>query len=143
MKRLFSAVIAVLLVFCTVGCEGKKEKYDTLAKPFIEALLVRDEAGMSELIHPDYRDSAIPNDEFYKSLESQYFEVGHTLDGLASIAKTDADLLELEGDAEKCTYVARVNELFYTVDLIILENDNGFGVVSVAILLNTDPQYYD
>jgi hypothetical protein len=42
----------------------------------------------------------------------------------------------------KCTYVARVNELFYTVELIVLENDNGYGIVSVAMVLNTELDYY-
>ena len=79
---------------------------------------------------------------FYKNLEEQFFTVGHTLDGLDAISKGKAEGVDFDGDAMKCSYVARINELFYTVELIILDNDNGYGIVSLAVVLNTDTKYY-
>ena len=45
-------------------------------------------------------------------------------------------------DSMKCIYIARVNELFDTVELIILDDKNCYGIVSVALILNTELDSY-
>lgn len=143
MKRFFVILIAFLTLLGFCACDTKSEKADELSLSFIRALALRDEAEMEKYLHPDHKTEAMPNDEFYKNLEEQFFTVGHTLDGLDAISKGKAEGLDFDGDAMKCSYVARINELFYTVELIILDNDNGYGIVSVAVVLNTDTKYYN
>ena len=142
MKRLLALLTALLLLLTLCGCESDFKNADEAAMGFIKAMLLRDEDAMSDFIHPDYRSSAIPDDEFYEALSTQFFEIGHPLDALDSVTKTYMEDSSIEGDVLKCGYVARVNELFYNVELIILENDNGYGVISVAMALNTDVDYY-
>lgn len=143
MKKIFSLFLALLTVFSFCACESDYKKADEAAVGFITALLLRDEERMKQYLHPDYTDSALPDDEFYKELEENaYFSVGNTLDGLDSTMKTYLDDEALDGTALECCYVARSNEVFYNFELIVLENDNGYGIVSVAAALNRDPNYY-
>ncbi len=130
------------MIFSLCACDTKSERADEISLGFIRALALRDEAEMKKYIHPDFVETAMPNDEFYDNLKKQFFEAGNPLDGLDSISKGKTDAVDADGTALKCTYVARINELFYTVELIILENDNGYGVVSLAVVLNTDTKYY-
>ncbi len=143
MKKLLSLVVATIFIFTLCSCQSEYKKADELSLGFIKAMLLRDEESMKSYLHPDFVDSALPNDEFYKELEENaYFTVGNTLDGLDSTMKTYLDDETLDGKALECCFVARTNELFYNVELIILENDNGYGIVSVAVALNRDPNYY-
>ncbi len=142
MKKILTVLTALILVVTLCGCESNFERADEAAMGFIKAMLLRDEDGMKDFIHPDYKKTAVPDDEFYKALETQYFEIGHTLDALDSATKTYMEDTSIDGEVLQCGYVARVNELFYNVELIILENDNGYGVISVAMALNTDINYY-
>lgn len=142
MKRFLIIFLAILTIFCFCACDTKSEKADEISLAFIKAMALRDEAEMEKYLHPDYKEKAMPNDDFYKNLEEQFFTVGHTLDGLDAISKGKAEGVDFDGDAMKCSYVARINELFYTVELIILDNDNGYGIVSLAVVLNTDTKYY-
>ncbi len=142
MKRFLTIILAILTIFCFCACDTKSERADELSLAFIRALALRDEAEMEKYLHPDYIDKAMPNDEFYKNLEEQFFTAGNPLDGLDAISKGKAEGIDFDGDAMKCTYVARINELFYTVELIILDNDSGYGIVSIAVVLNTDTKYY-
>lgn len=143
MKRIFSLTLALLMVFGLCACQSDYKKADEFAVEFIKALLDRDEEKMKEYLHPDYAESALPDDEFYKELEENaYFSVGNSLDGLDSTMKTYLEDESLDGTALECCYVARSNEVFYNFEIIILENDNGYGIVSVAAALNRDPNYY-
>ena len=91
---------------------------------------------MKKLIHPDFTDTAMPTDDFYKSLEDEhYFTIGNSLtaiEGTINYIENTA----LEGTVMSCNYVIRTNELFYNVDLIIVDNENGYGVVSVNMVFN-------
>lgn len=142
MKKLSVIIIALIMVLSLCSCESRFKRADQTALGFISAMLVRDEEAMLEFVHPDHKDSAVPNDEFYETLEEQYFEIGHELTALDSITKNYRDDTSLDGTVLECGYVARVNELFYSIDLIILDNDNGYGIVSVAATLNTNAEYY-
>lgn len=142
-KRLFAVLFAALMIFSLTACTAQYEKADNYAKNFISALCLGDEAKMREYTHPDYTDQAIPDEAFYETLATQFFTVGNEMTALNGVGKAELENGEsFDGEVMKCTYVARVNELFYTVELITLENDNGYGIVSVAIVLNTDPDYY-
>ena len=143
MKRFFSLLLTFLMVFMLCACQSDYKKADELAVEFISALLMRDEEKMKQYLHPDHVDSALPGDEFYKELEENaYFSVGNSLDGLDSTMKTYLEDESLDGTVLECCYVARSNEVFYNFEIIVLENDNGYGIVSVAVALNRDPNYY-
>lgn len=142
-KRLLFAAFAVLMIFSLSACTEQYEKADKYAKNFISALCLGDEAKMKEYVHPDYIEQAVPDEAFYETLSTQFFTVGNEMTALNGVGKAEMeDDNAFEGDVLKCTYVARVNELFYTVELIVLENDNGYGIVSVAMVLNTELDYY-
>ena len=141
MKRFFIALIVIITIFSLCACtQNDHSRADEHSRKFISALLLRDEDAMRGYIHPDYVDVAMPNDEFYETLEKQYLTVGHELTNLSAVGK--AEINDMDGDALKCTYIARVNELFYTVELIIIDNENGYGVVSAAMVLNIELDYY-
>ena len=143
MKKILSFLLSLLMVFGLCACQSSYKKADELSVEFIKAFLVRDEEKMKQCLHPDYIDSALPDDEFYNELiENACFSIGNTLDGLDSTMKTYLDDESLDGNALECCYVARSNEAFYNFEIIILENDNGYGIVSVAAALNRDPKYY-
>ena len=55
------------------------------------------------------------------------------------VGKTDYKEIR---NALKCSYVARVNELFYSVELIIVDDKNGTGIASFAMVFNNNPDYY-
>ncbi|MBO5915256.1 MAG: hypothetical protein J6Q72_07895, partial [Clostridia bacterium] len=95
--------------------------------------------AMKQYIHPDHIESTVPDDLFYETLEKQFLTVGHPLTSLSGVSK--AKIRDMD-DSMKCIYIARVNELFYTVELIILDDKNGYGIVSVAMTLNTELDYY-
>lgn len=141
--KIIAALLAALMLFCLCSCTEKYEKADEYATKFISALCLGDEETMKKYTHPDYTDKAVPNEEFYETLSTQFFAVGNEMTMLNGVGKADIeDSEQFDGDVMKCTYVARCNELFYTVELIVLENDNGYGIVSVAMVLNTELDYY-
>ena len=144
MKRILSLSLIIILAFTFSACTGEYEQADEYAKDFISALCLGNAEKMAAYTHPDYTESALPDEEFYKALETQFFTVGNEMTALNGVGKAriEEDDAFPDGDVLKCTYVARVNELFYTVELIMLDNDNGYGVVSVAMVLNTELDYY-
>lgn len=137
MKRFFAFALILAFAFSLFACgNSETERANEQATRFIEALLIRDEAAMKSQIHPDYTETALPTDSFYKTLEDEhYFSVGHSLTAIEGtinyIENTD-----IQGTVMSCNYVIRTNELFYNVDLVIVENDNGYGVVSVKMTFN-------
>ena len=142
-KRFFAVAFAALMIFSLTACTAQYEKADKYANNFISALCLGDEAKMKEYTHPDYTEQAIPDEAFYETLATQFFTVGNEMTALNGVGKAELENADaFDGETMKCTYVARVNELFYTVELITLENDNGYGIVSVAMVLNTDLDYY-
>lgn len=122
------------------ACTESYERADEYANKFITALLLRDEEAMKQYLHPDYASESLPDDKFYETLEKQFLTIGHPLTNLSGVGKSK--IKDMDEDMMRCTYIARVNELFYTVELIILDNDNGYGIVSVAMVLNTELDYY-
>lgn len=142
-RKIIAVLFAAVMIFSLCACTEQYEKADDYAKGFISALCLRNVAEMKKYAHPDYTDRAIPDDSFYETLSTQFFDVGNEMTMLTGVGKADLeDATQFDGDAMKCTYVAQVNELFYTVELIVLENDNGYGIVSVAMVLNTELDYY-
>ena len=142
-KRFFAVAFAALMIFSLTACTAQYEKADKYANNFISALCLGDEAKMKEYTHPDYTEQAIPDEAFYETLATHFFTVGNEMTALNGVGKAEFENADaFDGETMKCTYVARVNELFYTVELITLENDNGYGIVSVAMVLNTDLDYY-
>ncbi len=139
MKRFLATVLALSSLILFASCGKDYQRADELATNFISALLLRDETAMLEYIHPDHVEEAMPNDEFYETLETQFLTVGHELTNLSGVGKAK---IEGMSNTMRCTYIARVNELFYTVELIILDDKNGYGVVSTVMMLNTELDYY-
>ncbi len=142
-KKIIAVLFTAVMLFSLCACTEQYEKADNYATKFISALCLGNEEEMKKYAHPDYIDQAIPNDSFYETLSSQFFSVGNEMTALNGVGKSEIeDNTSFDGEVMKCTYVARVNELFYTVELIFLENDNGYGIVSVAMVLNTELDYY-
>ncbi len=132
---LILAFVALSLMLC--GCANKEfRQADETAAKYIEALLLRSEEGMKNHIHPDYTDEAIPGDEFYKSLEEQFLTVGCTLDAIEAGEKNYVENTDIDGTVLQCKYVIRANELFYNVELMIVDNDKGYGVAAVSMEIN-------
>lgn len=138
MKRI-CLLLTVISILVFTSCGNNYERADIQAEGYIKALLARDEEAMANYIHPDYLNEAMPNDSFYETLEAQYLKVGYEMTELNGVGKAKIDGM---GDALRCTYVARINELFYTVELIIVDDDNGYGIVSTIMMLNTELDYY-
>lgn len=139
MKKVLAIILfsAFLLALSACG-NSETERANELATDFIEALLVRDEATMKSAVHPDYVEEAIPTDDFYKTLEEEhYFTPGNSLSAIEGTINY-IENTEIEGTVMSCNYVIRYNELFYNVDLVIVENDNGYGVVSVKMTFNKE-----
>lgn len=139
MKKLLSIILISVLALAVSACGNSEvERANELATDFIEAMLVRDVEAMKNAVHPDYAEEAIPTDEFYKTLEDEhYFTVGNSLTAIEGTINY-IENTQIEGTVMSCNYVIRTNELFYNVDLIIVENDNGYGVVSVKMTFNKE-----
>ena len=138
MKKFVSIVLILAVSAATFfGCANNEfKKADDTAAGYIEALLLRNEDGMKTFVHPDYISEAIPDDEFYKSLEEQFLPVGNKLDALEAGEKNYVENTNIEGTVLQCKYIIRTNELFYNVELMIVDNDNGYGVAAVSMEIN-------
>ncbi len=144
MKRILSLSLIFILIFSLSACNKDIKKADETAAEFIEAMLLIDEKTMRRYAHPDYLEKAVPDEDFYKELsENHFFSVGHELTAISAMAKNYVNDTSIEGALMECIYVIRTNELFYDVTLMILEDDKGYGVISVSAKLNTDPTLYD
>lgn len=143
MKRVFSFILIITMLFSLVACNNDNERTDEIALPFIKAMLLRDNGEMSNYLHPDYKESALPDDDFYKNLsENHFLTVGNQLDALNAMDKKYVTDTSFDGQLMECDYLIRTNELLYDVKLMILENDNGYGVVAVSMKLNTTVNYF-
>ena len=69
MKKTVILLLVLALTLSFTACTRDIEQADGIAKEFVTAFLARDEEGMKKYIHPDYLDSALPDDEFYSALE--------------------------------------------------------------------------
>lgn len=143
MKKILVLLTAFTILFCFTSCGGDNQKADETAYPFIEAMLERNDENMKQYLHPDYVETALPNDDFYKSLENaHFFSVGNTLDALEAAGKKNVEDTSFEGNLMQCSYLIRSNELFYDVTLMMLDNESGYGIVAVSVELNTEALYY-
>ncbi len=143
MKKTLSLLLLTAVCLSLAACGGiDEQKADDCAIPFIKAMLARDEAAMKEHMHPDHTETALPGEDFYKLLESYSLTPGAELTGTDSAGKSYAEDTSLEGDVIKANYVARIDELFYNINLVILENGRGYGVIGVFVEFCTDPRYY-
>ena len=94
---------------------------------------------MKSYLKPELELIKLKKDAFYETLKTQFLTVGHELTNLSGVGKAKVEDMD---NALRCAYIARVNELFYTVELIIVDNKNGYGVVSTVMMLNTELDYY-
>ncbi len=144
MKKYILVLISLLLAFSLFGCNSDNEKTDEIAVPFVKALLLKDYSAMEAYIHPDYKETALPNEEFYNNLsKNHFFTAGNELDALEAVDKNYINDTSFEGTLMKCDYLIRSNELLYDVELMILENESGYGIVAVSMKLNTDINYFE
>ena len=132
MKRFFGILLIFALILTLSACNNDQKKADEQATPFIRAMLKRDEAQMALYLHPDYKESAIPSDDFYSQLtEKHFFTVGAELDSITTVAKTPVSDYNGSGSLVKYSYIIDANQLFYDVDLLILDDERGYGVAGV------------
>ncbi|MBE6692777.1 MAG: hypothetical protein E7586_05610 [Ruminococcaceae bacterium] len=143
MKKALLFLLCGIILFSFCSCNSALKRSDELAVPFIKALLLRDNEGMAEYIHPDYTDEALPDDEFYSRLEKEhFFTIGNELTYLTAVSKQNVENTEIKGKLLNCVYLIMSNEAYYDVNLLVLDNDNGYGVIAVSVSLNTDPSLY-
>ncbi len=143
MKKAFLFLLCGIILFSFCSCNSALKRSDELAVPFIKALLLRDDDGMKEYIHPDYTEDALPDDEFYEHLEKEhFFTIGNELTYLTAVSKQNIENTEIQGELLNCVYLIMSNEAYYDVNLLILDNDNGYGVIAVSVNLNADPSLY-
>lgn len=143
MKRFVSVLICFLIVLPLCGCDSQLKKTDEAALPFVKAMLNRDVEGMKTYLHPDYIETALPDDAFYKELtDKHFFAIGNELTSLTAVGKNYVTETDIEGDLIQCQYVIMTNELYYNVELMMLENETGFGIIAVSAELNTTPDLY-
>ncbi len=143
MKKIISLTLILVFIFSLAGCNKDNQKADECAANFVEAMLLRNEKAMKEFAHPDYLKEAIPNDAFYEELQkNHFFTIGKELTAISAIEKNYINDTSIDGTLMECIYVVRTNELFYDVELMILENDNGYGVIAISAKLNTNPELY-
>lgn len=142
MKKIIMLLLAACLCLSLCACGIDTEAADNCALGFINGMLARDEEKMKRSIHPDHIESALPGEAFYEKLEYYSIAEGAELSGIDDAGKSYSDDTGLDGRVIKCNYVARINELFYNINLVILDNDNGYGVVAVSLEFCTDPRYY-
>ncbi len=139
MKKFFGILLLFALILTLSACNSDQKKADEQATPFIRAMLNRDEAQMALYLHPDYIESAIPSDDFYTRLtENHFFTVGAKLDSITTVAKTPVADYSGSGSLVKYSYIIDTNQLFYNVDLIILDDERGYGVAGVYVTLNAE-----
>lgn len=145
MKKLFLVLICFILVLSMFSCGSDNEQANEYSRGFISAMLMRDEAEMEKYLHPDFAEKAMPDDDFYNSIEENYFfTVGNELTAMFAIGESDfaEGVNDIEGEQTVYKYTIFTNELYYDVDLRILENDNGYGIVGFSFALNTNPDLY-
>lgn len=145
MKKFLLFILCILTIFSLCSCQSDIKKADETAKGFVSALLIRDEEAMKQYIHPDCINQAMPDDEFYKNItENQFFTLGNSLDEIYAMGKSEfaQGVNEAEGEHIVYKYTILTNELFYDIDIRILENKNGYGISGFTFALNLDPQLY-
>ena len=136
-------MLSISIAFTLFGCNSAQKKSDELAVPFVKALLLDNQEAMKEYIHPDYMEKALPDGEFYKTLEEKhFFSKGNDLTYLTAVNKQEIENAEVDGYLLQCDYRIMSNEVYYDVSLMILDNDGGYGVIAVSMNLSTDPELY-
>lgn len=142
MKRVISVLLSVFFCLSLCACGIDTEAADNCARGFISGMLARNEEKLRSCIHPDHIESVLPDDAFYEMLEYYNIKNGAELSGLDDAGKSYADDTGLDGRVIRCNYVARIDELFYSIYIVVLDNDNGCGVVAASLEFCTDPRYY-
>jgi len=142
-KRLFILAAACICLLLT-GCGSDfAERADDAALRFTEAMLARDDAALEPLVHPEHKEEVRFDDGFYEVLAELEILPGMKLQGLDAGEKrfTESDDA-LEGTVYVCGYVAQIDQMFYDISLVFLDNDAGFGIVAASAGYCTDPSYY-
>lgn len=144
MKKICLLLALLILCASAVSCSGiDAEKADDLSVDFLLALLSDDGAGMEKCLHPDHISEAMPDDEFYEYLKNNLdITVGETLTALDSTDKKYSDDTSLGGRVLICDFVAEIDWLYYDVEIIILDDKSGYGIVACNFDFCTDDKYY-
>ncbi len=143
MKKQLLILLCFCLLFSLFGCKSDLEKTDEYAVPFVEAMLLRDEDGMKEYLHPDYIEKALPDDGFYDDLaKNHFFTEGNGLTQLTAMDKKRIEDTEIDGKLLECNYRIVSNEAYYDVNLVFLDNDNGYGIIAVSMTICLEPELY-
>lgn len=144
MKKTAAVVLAVLLTaFLLASCGGiDAERADKCAVDYMLALLSGDNEKLGSTLHPDHLESAMPDSGFFEKLESLDISVGDVLNGMDSVDKRYSDDTQLTGRVLVCDFAADINYMIYSVQFVILENDNGYGIVGCNVDFCTDEKYF-
>ena len=135
-KTIALVLAAALCMAALFGCNRiDAERADALCTDYASAVLSRDEEGMKSLIHPGYIEKALPGDAFYETASKAYLNIGDEMTSLTAVAKNYSDDTELDGRVISCNYLAFIDELYYEFVFVILDNDEGYGIIAFSAAL--------
>ena len=147
-KNTFKKIIPIMLAACFLcfifsGCSPiDAEKLDKCAVDYLTGLLNNDKELIKTTLHPDYQEKAMPDDEFYQNIQKIGILKGSPFNGLNSENKRYSDDTELDGRVIICDFTADINYIFYSVEITVLDNKKGFGIIGCAIDFCTDEKYF-
>ncbi len=143
MKKILTLFLAVVLCASALAsCGIDSERADRCAVDYLLGLLSGDNEKLRATLHPDHRDSAMPDNDFFEKLKKIEITVGDTLYGMDSADKKYSDDTGLDGRVLVCDFVADIDYMYYSIQFVILENDNGYGIVGCNVDYCTDEKYY-
>ncbi len=147
MKKFGLILTCFILIFSLCSCKSEDtaafEKSDEYAKPFLEALVAKNNGDMEKYIHPDYTAEVIPTEDFYTDMaEKHFFKPNKTLTAINATGKSYINNTDIEGTLLECAYIIFYNELYYDVKITVLDNEKGYGVISFSMELNFNTDLY-
>ena len=144
MYRRICIAAAVCLALLLTAC-GKSfdKRADEAAVEFLNAMLARDGEKLKTLVHPGHTDELTFDDGFYEVLAGIEIYEGMELNGLDAAGKVyNENDEDVNGKVYVCAYVAKIDQMFYDISLVFLENDAGFGLIAASAGYCTDESYY-
>ena len=130
MKKAAVPFIVFILLFTFCACSAG-DKCDDLCRKVMKAVLARDTAALDGLTHPSHRGELDFGDGFYAELAT--FEI---TPGMELVSMSGPEIRYNEGDGYTlyfCNYVAVIEEMYYSVNACVLDNGEGFGLISLDI----------
>ena len=143
MKKLCFLLAALIIAAAFCACSvDKEDRADIDTVTLLKAVLARDTEKLDSLTHPDMKSAVVYGDGFYESLSELGVTVGKPLDGVTAVSKRVSSEEDLGGKVYVCEYMALIDQMPYSVTVMFLDSDSGFGVAGANFDFCTDAEYY-